>query len=65
MPTVAKTEDVGEFLGDLADIAQARARGRRSDAAGEGDFMELFEFVRAGAQLAYDELAGARTHAAG
>ena len=62
---IAKTEDVGEFLGDLADIAQAELEAGRSDAAGEGDFMELFEFVRAGAQLAYDELAGARAHAAG
>jgi uncharacterized protein len=62
---IAKTEDVGEFLGDLADIAQAELETGRSDAAGEGDFMELFEFVRAGTQLAYDELAGARAHAAG
>jgi uncharacterized protein YgfB (UPF0149 family) len=62
---IAKTEDVGEFLGDLADIAQAELEPGRSDAAGEGDFMELFEFVRAGAQLAYDELSAARTHAAG
>jgi uncharacterized protein len=62
---IARTEDVGEFLGDLADIAQAELEAGRSDAAAEGDFMELFEFVRAGAQLAYDELAGARAHAAG
>lgn len=62
---IAQTEDVGEFLGDLADIAQAELEPGRDDAAGEGDFMELFEFVRAGAQLAYDELAGARAHAAG
>jgi uncharacterized protein YgfB (UPF0149 family) len=61
---IAKTDDVGEFLGDLADIAQADLEPGRSDAAAEGDFVELFEFVRAGAQLAYDELAGARTHAA-
>jgi uncharacterized protein len=62
---IAKTEDVGEFLGDLADIAQAELELGRNDAAGEGDFVELFEFVRAGTQLAYDELAGARAHAAG
>jgi uncharacterized protein YgfB (UPF0149 family) len=62
---IAKTEDVGELLGDFADIAHAELEPGRSDAAGEGDFMELFEFVRAGAQLAYDELAGARAHAAG
>jgi uncharacterized protein len=62
---IARTEDVGEFLGDLADIARAELEPGRSDAAGEGDFVELFEFVRAGAQLAYDELAGARAHAAG
>ena len=33
--------------------------------AGEGDFAELSEFVRAGAQLAFDEFEGMRTHAQG
>jgi hypothetical protein len=57
--------DVGEYLRDLADIAQASLEPGRGTEAGEGDFFELVEFVRAGAQLTYDALAGARAHAAG
>jgi uncharacterized protein YgfB (UPF0149 family) len=60
---VEQAGDVGEFLRDLAEIAQAGLEPGRDDDAGEGDFAELFEFVRAGAQLAFDELAGARAHA--
>ena len=62
---LAKAGVVGEYLRDLADIARAELEPGRSDDAGEDDFMELFEFVRAGAQLAFDELAGARAHATG
>ena len=57
--------DVGEFLRDLADIARAELEPGRGDEAGERDFAELVEFVRAGAQLAFDELARARAHARG
>lgn len=57
--------DVGEFLRDLTDIARAELEPGRSAEAGEGDFTELVEFVRAGAQLAWDGLAGVRAHAAG
>ncbi len=60
-----KAGDVGEFLRDLADIARAELEPGRSAEAGESDFTELYEFVRAGAQLAWDELAGVKTHAAG
>ena len=62
---IVKAREVGEYLRDLADIARAELEPGRSADAGEGDFMELFEFVRVGAQLAFDELAGARTHATG
>ncbi len=62
---IARAGDVGEFLRDLADIARAQLEPGRSADAGEGDFAELYEFVRAGAQLAFDELAGARAHAQG
>ncbi len=62
---IAGAGEVGEFLRDLADIARAELEPGRDADAGEGDFMELFEFVRAGAQLAFDELEGARAHAAG
>jgi uncharacterized protein YgfB (UPF0149 family) len=63
----AKTQsgEVGEYLRDLADIARVELEPGRSAEAGEGDFFELVEFVRAGAQLAFDELAGARAHEQG
>jgi len=59
-----RSGEVGEYLSDLADIARAELEPGRSGEAGEGDFFELVEFVRAGAQLTFDALAGARTHAA-
>lgn len=62
---IMKEVDLGEFLRDLTDIARAELEPGRSDDAGEGDYTELVEFVRAGTQLAWDELAGTRTHAAG
>jgi uncharacterized protein YgfB (UPF0149 family) len=62
---IGRTGDVGEYLGDLSSIARAELEAGRSAEAGEGDFAELFEFVRAGTQLAWDELAGTRSHAAG
>ena len=62
---LAGASDVGEFLRDLADIARAELEPGRAAEAGEKDFMELVEFVRAGAQLAFVELAAARAHAPG
>jgi uncharacterized protein YgfB (UPF0149 family) len=62
---IAKAGDVGEFLRDLADIARAELEPGREADAGEGDFAELSEFVRAGAQLAFDEFEGMRAHAKG
>jgi len=64
-PSTVRSGEVGEYLSDLADIARAELEPGRSDETGEGDFFELVEFVRAGAQLAFDALAGARAHAAG
>lgn len=64
-PATVAAGEVGEYLRDLADIAQARLEPGRSDEAGEGDLFELVEFVRAGAQLAYEALEGTRSHAAG
>ena len=62
---IAAAGDVGEFLRDLADIARAGLEPDGGGDAGEGDFVELVEFVRAGAQLTFDELAQARPHAPG
>jgi hypothetical protein len=64
-PKAIEAGEVGEYLRDLADIAHAGLEPGRSADAGEGDFFELVEFVRAGAQLTYEVLAGARLHAAG
>ena len=62
---IAKEANISEFLRDLTDIGRAELEpGRNADAA-EADFTELFEFVRAGAQLTFDELAQARAHAQG
>lgn len=62
---IAAAGDVGEFLRDLGDIARVELEPGRGSDAGEGDFVELVEFVRAGAQLTFDELAGARADAPG
>lgn len=64
-PGSAVAGEVGEYLRDLSDIAQARLEPDRSAEAGEGDLFELVEFVRAGAQLVYEAMEGARSHAAG
>ena len=63
--SIAGAGDVAEFLRDLAEIARAELEPGGGDDAGEGDFTELVEFVRAGAQLTFDELAGAGSDARG
>ncbi len=56
----ATTGDVGEILQDLADISRAELEPGRGADAGEADYAELQEFVRAGAQLAWEELSAVR-----
>ncbi len=63
-PDALRDPDLDEYLRDLADISRAELEPGRDGEAGEGDFFELVEFVRAGAQLAFDGLAKARSHAA-
>lgn len=58
--SLARYGDVGEILGDLAEISRADVAPGGETEAGEEDFTELCEYVRAGAQLAWDELAGLR-----
>ena len=52
--------DLDEILEDLSEITRARIDPQESDEAGEAAFTELHEFVRTGAQLAFDELAATR-----
>ncbi len=52
--------ELDEILADLAEITRARLDPQEPDEAGEAAFTELHEFVRAGAQLAFDELIGTR-----
>lgn len=52
--------DVTEILADLAQLANAGAVASDAPDDEEGALAELVEFVRAGVQLAYDELAGLR-----
>ena len=63
-PAALQDKDLGEYLRDLTDIARAELEPGRNAESGEWDFFELVEFVRAGAQLALDGLAEARSHAA-
>ena len=58
---IARYGDVGEILSDLAEISRAGVAPGGEAEASEADFAELLEFVRAGAQLAWDELADLRS----
>ncbi len=57
---LAKAGHVAEFLGDLAAIAGAELGPGPQTDGDEADFAELVEFVRAGAQLSWEELAELR-----
>ena len=57
---IAELDDVGEVLQDFSEIARARLDPLETVDAGEAAFTELFEYLRAGAQLAFDELAALR-----
>lgn len=57
---VTRMGDVGELLGDLADITRAEVGPEGDPERDEGDFAELVEYVRAGAQLAWEETAALR-----
>jgi uncharacterized protein YgfB (UPF0149 family) len=53
-------EDVDEVLADFARISNAGAVGSDSAEEEEEAYTELVEFLRAGVQLVYDELAAQR-----
>jgi uncharacterized protein YgfB (UPF0149 family) len=64
-PKVAQAGEVGEFLADVADIARVELEPGRAADAGEGDYAELFEFVRTGVQLTFDTFDAVRARAEG
>jgi uncharacterized protein YgfB (UPF0149 family) len=49
--------EVGEVLRDFTEISRAAVGGGESEETNEGAYAELVEFVRAGTQLVYEELA--------
>src|SRR5688572_26920209 len=55
-PSAKLPADVGEILSDFAEIARAGEVGASSESIEESAYAELFEYLRAGTQLVYDEL---------
>ena len=49
--------EVGEVLGDFAEISRATMDTDESEESSEESYAELTEFIRSGVQLAYEELA--------
>jgi len=56
--------DLGEIMQDFSEISRAALVAGESGEAAERDYAELVEFVRASAQLAWEELAPQRGRAA-
>jgi uncharacterized protein YgfB (UPF0149 family) len=52
--------DVGEILRDFSEISRAEVDSGEPAESGEAAYAELLEFVRAGAQLVFEELADMR-----
>lgn len=59
-PRIDGLANVSEVLRDFSEIARARLDPLETPEAGEAAFTELFEYLRAGAQLAFEELAELR-----
>ena len=56
--------DAGEVVRDFAEISRASVDESHGEESNENAYAELVEFVRVGAQLLYEELAGARQRVA-
>jgi uncharacterized protein len=52
--------EVGEIVRDFVEITRAGVDRSQSEESNESAYAELVEFVRVGAQLLFEELAGAR-----
>ena len=57
-------EDVGEVLKDFAEISRATLDTGETEESSEASYAEIVEYLRAGTQLAYEELAPRREQAA-
>jgi len=62
-PLPADDGDLSEILRDFAEVARAGLSPELTAEESEQAWAELFEFVRAGVQLTYEELAGWRGRA--
>ena len=63
----SRLADIGavrEILDDFAEIARAGLPAEAAADEGEAAYVEIVEFVRAGAQLAFEELAGGHARTA-
>ena len=60
----AVPEIVQELMGDVGEISRATIEGEETEESNEGAYAEIVEYLRAGAQLAYEELAAHRATAA-
>ena len=52
--------DVGEIVRDFIEITRAGVDSEQGEESNENAYAQLVEFVRVGAQLLFEELAGAR-----
>jgi uncharacterized protein YgfB (UPF0149 family) len=61
--TEALPDEVSELLKDFGEISRATVDRGEPEESSEASYTELVEYLRAGTQLAYEELAGRREHA--
>lgn len=59
-PREALPAEVGEVLADFAEISRATMDADEPEESSEASYAELTEYVRAGVQLAYEELVAHR-----
>jgi hypothetical protein len=52
--------DAGEIVRDFVEVSRAGVDAEQDEESNESAYAELVEFVRVGAQLLFEELAGAR-----
>lgn len=56
----ALPDEVGEVLKDFGEISRAVVDAEEPEESSEASYVELVEYLRAGTQLTYEELAAAR-----